>query len=50
MSNILQSRVTRFTNKPGELLTMDDGTQWFHAYTGSAPVQITSKNRSGLRA
>jgi hypothetical protein len=35
-------------NRPGELLTMGDGSQWFHAYSGKAPVEITDANRSGL--
>lgn len=59
MSAILQSRAARFTgppawdgqspaSQPGELLTMDDGTQWFHPYSGAAPVQVTHVNRSGL--
>lgn len=29
--------------EPGELLTMLDGSQWFHPYTGAKPVQITKE-------
>lgn len=25
--------------EPGELLTMSDGSQWFHPYIGARPVQ-----------
>lgn len=32
----------------GLLLTMGDGSEWFHPYSGAAPVQITSDNRSDL--
>jgi hypothetical protein len=26
-------------NVPGELLTMSDGSEWFHPYDGSRPTQ-----------
>jgi hypothetical protein len=32
------------TNKSGELLTMADGSKWFHAFDGSQPVEITPDN------
>lgn len=35
-------------NRPGELLSMGDDSQWFHAYSGAAPVRITAANRDGL--
>lgn len=35
-------------SEPGELLTMGDGGQWFHPYSGGAPVKITDANRAGL--
>jgi hypothetical protein len=27
-------------SKPGEFLTMGDGSRWFHAYDGAAPVRM----------
>jgi hypothetical protein len=33
---------------PGELLTMGDGSQWFHPFSGAAPVKITDHNRADL--
>lgn len=30
------------TTKPGALLTMEDGSQWFHPYDGGAPVKTRS--------
>lgn len=34
--------------RPGELLTMGDGSQWFHRYGGGAPVKITDATRGAL--
>jgi hypothetical protein len=34
------------TAKPGQLLTMDDGSQWFHAYDGSQPIQLKAPDRT----
>jgi hypothetical protein len=59
MPTVIARRRVRFTmaprhefdracNVPGELLTMDDGTEWFHPHGGEAPVLITDQNRSGL--
>jgi DNA-directed RNA polymerase subunit RPC12/RpoP len=53
---IVKREVSRFNptgepygSAPGELVTTRDETQWFHAYTGAAPVKITAANRAGLR-
>lgn len=34
--------------RPGELLTMASGEQWFHPYDGGAPSLICDENRNRL--
>jgi hypothetical protein len=36
------------SEKPGELLTMADGSKWFHAFDGSQPIPITPENEHNV--
>lgn len=40
-AEIIRQEGWRLGDKAGELLTMGDGSRWFHPWSGGAPTQLT---------
>ena len=46
--HITGSQVTHREGGPGVLLTMSDGSRWFHPYSGKAPTREAEPRRLSL--